>query len=292
MNIQRSITSAANASWLQRVDARTDPGRHRHRRTRTVRLLQPQYSILAGPRGRGSRPVRRQRHFPDRVVPARPGRADRQVQARTARPRRQPLRLRRHGGLEGPGLQRRRPSKRSSASSRSPSGPDGLHPGTRLGPAPRRGRLRHHRRLPPEQVHANAAASGVTLSDDLLSAVDRALGDAPLTEPTLAPSARQPAPLRVALGSGIRTGMVRRERGAWRRGRAGLRGSGVRNPAPWNPAEPSRAAERAPAGDRRSPGPTGSPGGSAPGRGSRAGTRRRNRRPHPALRAAGRTPAR
>ncbi|MEU6977233.1 MULTISPECIES: aldo/keto reductase family protein [unclassified Streptomyces] len=42
----------------------------------------------------------------------------------------------------------------------------------------------------PEQVHANAAASGVDLSPDLLAAVDRALGDAPLTGPTLAPNAQ------------------------------------------------------------------------------------------------------
>ncbi|GAA2771170.1 aldo/keto reductase family protein [Streptomyces showdoensis] len=42
----------------------------------------------------------------------------------------------------------------------------------------------------PEQVHANAAASGVELSPDLLAAVDRALGDAPLTEPVLAPNAQ------------------------------------------------------------------------------------------------------
>ncbi|GHD14310.1 aldo/keto reductase [Streptomyces violarus] len=42
----------------------------------------------------------------------------------------------------------------------------------------------------PEQVHANAAASGVKLSDDLLAAVDQALGDVPVTEPTLAPSAQ------------------------------------------------------------------------------------------------------
>ncbi|MEV7084246.1 aldo/keto reductase family protein [Streptomyces sp. NPDC093516] len=42
----------------------------------------------------------------------------------------------------------------------------------------------------PEQVHANAAASGVRLSDDVLAAVDRALGDVPVTEPTLAPAAR------------------------------------------------------------------------------------------------------
>ncbi|MFE2508331.1 aldo/keto reductase family protein [Streptomyces naganishii] len=41
----------------------------------------------------------------------------------------------------------------------------------------------------PEQVHANAAASGVELPDDLLAAVDQALGDTPVTEPTLAPGA-------------------------------------------------------------------------------------------------------
>ncbi|MEV5955325.1 aldo/keto reductase family protein [Streptomyces sp. NPDC051987] len=42
----------------------------------------------------------------------------------------------------------------------------------------------------PEQVHANAAASGVQLSDDLLTAIDQALGDAPVTGPTLAPAAQ------------------------------------------------------------------------------------------------------
>lgn len=41
----------------------------------------------------------------------------------------------------------------------------------------------------PDQVHANAAASGVELSDDLLNAVDQALGEVPVTEPTLAPGA-------------------------------------------------------------------------------------------------------
>ncbi len=41
----------------------------------------------------------------------------------------------------------------------------------------------------PEQVHANAAASGITLSDDVLAAVDAALGEVPVTEPTLAPMA-------------------------------------------------------------------------------------------------------
>ncbi|AZS83173.1 aldo/keto reductase family protein [Streptomyces griseoviridis] len=38
----------------------------------------------------------------------------------------------------------------------------------------------------PEQVHANAAASGVELTDDVLAAVDEALGDAPVSGPKLA----------------------------------------------------------------------------------------------------------
>jgi aryl-alcohol dehydrogenase-like predicted oxidoreductase len=38
----------------------------------------------------------------------------------------------------------------------------------------------------PEQVHANAEASDVELSPDVLEAIDEALGDIPLTEPTLA----------------------------------------------------------------------------------------------------------
>jgi len=42
----------------------------------------------------------------------------------------------------------------------------------------------------PEQVHANAAASGTELSADVLEAIDAALGDTPITEPTLAPLAR------------------------------------------------------------------------------------------------------
>jgi aryl-alcohol dehydrogenase-like predicted oxidoreductase len=41
----------------------------------------------------------------------------------------------------------------------------------------------------PEQVHDNAAASGVQLTPDTLAAIDAALGDVPVTEPTLAPGA-------------------------------------------------------------------------------------------------------
>ena len=42
----------------------------------------------------------------------------------------------------------------------------------------------------PEQVHANAKASGIELTPDILEAIDEALGDAPVKEPTLAPAAR------------------------------------------------------------------------------------------------------
>ena len=42
----------------------------------------------------------------------------------------------------------------------------------------------------PEQVHANAKASGIELSPDTLAAIDEALGDAPIKEPTLAPLAQ------------------------------------------------------------------------------------------------------
>ncbi|MHB8437931.1 MAG: aldo/keto reductase family protein [Acidimicrobiales bacterium] len=43
----------------------------------------------------------------------------------------------------------------------------------------------------PEQVKANADASGVEIGDDVLAAVDDALGDVPVKAPTLAPLARE-----------------------------------------------------------------------------------------------------
>ncbi|WP_405833709.1 aldo/keto reductase family protein [Streptomyces sp. NBC_01176] len=43
----------------------------------------------------------------------------------------------------------------------------------------------------PEQVRANAAAAGVHLTDDVLAAVDAALGDVPVSRPTLAPFAAE-----------------------------------------------------------------------------------------------------
>jgi aryl-alcohol dehydrogenase-like predicted oxidoreductase len=42
----------------------------------------------------------------------------------------------------------------------------------------------------PEQVHANAKASGVQLTPDTLAAIEQALGDIPVRQPTLAPLAR------------------------------------------------------------------------------------------------------
>jgi aryl-alcohol dehydrogenase-like predicted oxidoreductase len=42
----------------------------------------------------------------------------------------------------------------------------------------------------PEQVHANGKASSIELTPDTLAAIDDALGDVPIKEPTLAPLAR------------------------------------------------------------------------------------------------------
>jgi aryl-alcohol dehydrogenase-like predicted oxidoreductase len=42
----------------------------------------------------------------------------------------------------------------------------------------------------PEQVHANAAASGIELSDDVIAAIDEALGEAPVKGQTPAPLAQ------------------------------------------------------------------------------------------------------
>jgi aryl-alcohol dehydrogenase-like predicted oxidoreductase len=42
----------------------------------------------------------------------------------------------------------------------------------------------------PDQVHANAKASGTELTPDTLAAIDEALGDVPVSQPTLAPLAQ------------------------------------------------------------------------------------------------------
>jgi aryl-alcohol dehydrogenase-like predicted oxidoreductase len=41
-----------------------------------------------------------------------------------------------------------------------------------------------------EQVHANARASGLELTPDTMAAIEQALGDTPVKQPTLAPLAR------------------------------------------------------------------------------------------------------
>jgi aryl-alcohol dehydrogenase-like predicted oxidoreductase len=43
----------------------------------------------------------------------------------------------------------------------------------------------------PEQVHSNVAASGITLTQDVLDAIDDALGDVPVTGQALAPNATE-----------------------------------------------------------------------------------------------------
>jgi aryl-alcohol dehydrogenase-like predicted oxidoreductase len=52
----------------------------------------------------------------------------------------------------------------------------------------------------PEQVHANAKASGIQLTPDTLTAIEDALGDTPVREPTLAPNA-QPGVTHRAAGT-------------------------------------------------------------------------------------------
>ena len=59
-----------------------------------------------------------------------------------------------------------------------------------IGFAPRRAAAAIVGASRPEQVHANAAASGIELSDDVLAAIDEALGDVPVKEPELAPLAQ------------------------------------------------------------------------------------------------------
>jgi aryl-alcohol dehydrogenase-like predicted oxidoreductase len=50
----------------------------------------------------------------------------------------------------------------------------------------------------PEQVHANARALGIQLTPDTLAAIEQALGDTPVKEPTLAPLAHPDVTHRAA----------------------------------------------------------------------------------------------
>jgi len=55
----------------------------------------------------------------------------------------------------------------------------------------------------PEQVHANARASGIELTADVLATIDAALGTAPVKAPTLAPLAQQGVLHRSGLSSAL-----------------------------------------------------------------------------------------
>ena len=161
-------------------------GARARRRPRLPADLQPAAVLdaLARDRARGRADQRGARHRPDRLVPDRPGRADRQVRAGPAAAR----------GLAGDGREgrrrhdqplheRRRPGSRSRSSSRSrptsasrwPSSPWPGSCRTTTSPAAIIGASK------PEQVHDNAGASGVTLDADVLKRIDEALGDLPET---------------------------------------------------------------------------------------------------------------
>ena len=61
----------------------------------------------------------------------------------------------------------------------------------------------------PEQVHANAKASGIRLTPDTLAAIEEALGDIPVKQPTLAPW-RDPASPTGAISRSARATVDRR----------------------------------------------------------------------------------
>ena len=188
---------------LQRVDRRADRGRPRGPGREEVRLLPAAVQHdLAGARGRADPLLRRARDLADRLVAARPGRADRQVHARASRRPQdsraasdemsvgdRPL----HGGRGARGRAAARADRRGRGTQHGPAG-------ARLGAARRTnvasaiiGASR------PEQVHANAEASGVELSQDVLDAIDEALDgvvDHRAAARRLRPGGRQ-APLRL-----------------------------------------------------------------------------------------------
>ena len=102
--------------------------------------------------------------------------------------RRQRARWTSHGAAD----ERRARSRPSTACARSPSRPGLTLPELALAWVLRRPELASAivGASRPEQVHANAQASGVELSPDTLAAIDEALGDVPVKEPTLAPLAQ------------------------------------------------------------------------------------------------------
>ncbi|MFF8971258.1 aldo/keto reductase [Streptomyces sp. NPDC014995] len=185
------------------MDPRADPGRNPHRRTRPVRLLPAAVlHAVAGPRGRGlfdlcaangisqivwsplAQGVLTGKYKPGRPVPegSRFASADMAVSQDLvysdaileAVQRLVPIAE--EAGMSMPTLALARVLRRREVASA-------------ITGASR-----------PEQVHANAAASGLELSDDLLTAIDQALGCVPVTEPTLAPAAQAGVKHRGGLG--------------------------------------------------------------------------------------------
>ena len=136
---------------LLRMAGRPDPRRDRHGGRRPLRL-QPAaiFPALARAREGGDPALRRQRHLPDRLVAARPGRAHRQICARRAAARRQPRDQRGNGRLDGrlaaAGAARGGPEA-EAARRRSRPQPRPVRPG--LGAARAQCRLGDRRRLAP-----------------------------------------------------------------------------------------------------------------------------------------------
>ena len=120
----RSSRRARRATSASASGRRTDPGRARPARRREVRV-QPAAVLgaLARARGRGDPAVRAQRHLADRLVAARPGRADRQVPAGRARRRRARARRRARWAASSSSGSTTTCSRRSSACGRSPMRP-------------------------------------------------------------------------------------------------------------------------------------------------------------------------
>ena len=137
---------------------------------------------LARARARGVRPDPGARHLPRRLVAAGRGRAHRQVPPGRGGPRRLPRRQPDEmSGFIKQKLTDATLDGRRSASPRSPTGAGLSMAELALAWVLRRPELASAiiGASRPEQVHANAAAAGIELTPDTLTAIDEALGDVP-----------------------------------------------------------------------------------------------------------------
>ena len=166
------------------VDRRADRGRRRDRPRAGAGEagLQPAAVLAAVAADRGKRRaagVRGERDLPDRVVTARPGRADRQVPAGRAAARGHARGERGDGRLHLGLLPRRRARGGAAAGAdRRPGRPVPRAARARLDPAPANVASAIIGATRPEQVSENAAAAATELGDDALEAIDEALGNA------------------------------------------------------------------------------------------------------------------